>query len=48
VVAFWTADEKRHYFKIFKRAEEVVNEDLPPSWLLDALTASDGYDCECC
>jgi hypothetical protein len=48
VVAFWTADEKRHDFKIFKRAQEVVNEDLPPSWLLDALTAADGYDCECC
>lgn len=48
VVAFWTADEKRHQLKIFKRPEEVVDDDLPPAWLKDALAVSDELDGECC
>lgn len=47
VVAFWTADGTRHHFKVFKRVEDVVEDDLPPAWLKDALAASDGF-CECC
>jgi hypothetical protein len=48
VVAFWTSDEKRHHFKLFKRVEEVVNDDLPFAWLKDALAVPEGFDCECC
>jgi hypothetical protein len=47
VVAFWTSDEKRHHFKLFKRVEDVVSDDLPFAWLKDALSVPEGY-CECC
>ena len=47
VVAFWTAPERRHHFKIFKPAAEVVSDDLPPAWLKDALVVAEG-DCDCC
>jgi hypothetical protein len=46
VVAFWTADDRRHQFKLFKRVEEVVQDDLPFAWLRDALIWT-GED-ECC
>lgn len=47
VVAFWSEDGTRHQFKVFKRATEVVEDDLPPKWLKSALTASeeDGFSC---
>lgn len=48
VVGFWTAQDVRHHFKVFKRVEEVVESDLPPGWLKDALAASEGIECECC
>lgn len=47
VVAFWTAPDRRHHFKIFKPAAEIVSEDLPPAWLKDALVVGEG-DCDCC
>ena len=52
VVAFWTAqegqDDRRHHFKVFKPAAEVVPDDLPPAWLKDALVIPPGGDCDCC
>ena len=48
VVAFWTEDERRHQFKLFKPVAEVVMDDLPPRWLKDALAAIEGLGCECC
>ena len=48
VVAFWTASERRHHFKIFKPVAEIVNDDLPPAWLKDALVIPEGGDCDCC
>jgi hypothetical protein len=48
VVAFWTEGDKRHQFKLFKPAAEVVADDLPPAWLKNALVAVDGIGCECC
>lgn len=48
VVAFWTAPERRHHFKVFKSVAEVVPDDLPPAWLKDALLVPDGGDCDCC
>jgi nitrate reductase delta subunit len=48
LVAFWTADGTRHHFKVFKRMEEVAEDDLPPAWLKGALAASEGIACACC
>jgi hypothetical protein len=46
VVVFWTESEKRHLFRIFKEAGDVVLADLPPAWLKDALVGlSDGDGC---
>jgi len=44
-VAFWTADDRRHQFKLFKPVEAVVCDDLPFAWLLDSLAASADSDC---
>lgn len=41
VVAFWTDADTRHSFKLFKRVEEVLEEDLPPSWMKNALIANE-------
>jgi len=48
VVAFWTADETRHHFKLFKPVKEVVNDDLPFDWLMNSLAVTEGYDGGCC
>lgn len=47
VVGFWTADGTRHHYRVFKPVEDVIPEDLPPSWLRASL-AWDGFDCDCC
>lgn len=47
VIAFWPADGKRRRFKVFKPVAEVVYDDLPFAWLLDALV-DDGIDADCC
>jgi hypothetical protein len=47
VIAFWI-DERRHHFKVFKPIAQVVEEDLPPRWLLPSLAVPDGFDCDCC
>jgi hypothetical protein len=46
VVAFWTEDDRRHQFKLFKPVTEVTHDDLPFAWLRDALVST-GED-ECC
>ena len=48
VVAFWTENDKRHQFKLFKPVAEVVVDDLPPAWLKRALVAIEGMDLDCC
>jgi nitrate reductase delta subunit len=48
VVAFWDADGTRHQFKVFKRVEEVVEDDLPPGWLKSALIVDEDADFDCC
>jgi len=48
VVAFWTARDTRHHFKVFKPVAEVVEDDLPPSWMKNALIVVEGFGCECC
>jgi nitrate reductase delta subunit len=48
VIVFWTAADTRHQFKVFKPAAEVVREDLPPTWLKNALIVDGGAGWECC
>jgi hypothetical protein len=38
----------RHHFKIFKPLVEVVENDLPPAFMKNALIALDGADVDCC
>ena len=47
-VAFWTQGDRRHHFQVFKPVADVTEDDLPPSWMKDALVARDGEDCDCC
>ncbi len=47
IVTFWTATNTRHAFKAFKPAIEVTTEDLPPSWMKNAII-SDSDDLSCC
>jgi hypothetical protein len=47
-VTFWTRDNIRHHFTVFKAVEEVAEGDLPPAWLKDSIALSGGIDCPCC
>ena len=47
LVVFWTA-QGRHHFKIFKPLANVVEDDLPPAFMKNALVAIEGLDCDCC
>jgi hypothetical protein len=47
VIAFWIA-ERHYHFSIFKPLQEVLQEDLPPSWFKEALAVAPGTDCACC
>jgi nitrate reductase delta subunit len=46
-LVFWTA-AGRHHFKIFKPLADVVEDDLPPAFMKNALIAFEGIDCDCC
>jgi hypothetical protein len=47
VVIFWDAQGDCRRFKIFKRTEAVVPEDLPPRWMRRRL-ADGEYGDDCC
>lgn len=47
VVTFWTTPDRRHAFKVFKRVTDVVEDDLPPSWMKNAIV-DDGTSLACC
>lgn len=46
VVAFWTEDDRRHQFKLYKPMREVAYEDI--GWLIGSLTAHEGGGWDCC
>jgi nitrate reductase molybdenum cofactor assembly chaperone NarJ/NarW len=46
-IVFWTA-EGRHHFKVFKPLAEVVEDDLPPAFMKNALIWTEGLECGCC
>ena len=48
VIAFWTAEETRYRLKIFKPVADVVEDDLPVSWLLPSLIDYGDLGCDCC
>ena len=48
VVAFWTAPDVRHHFRIFKAAQDVTEDDLPPYWMKDRLVVDEIMGCPCC
>ena len=49
VIAFWNGAGTRHHIKVFKKAVDVVEDDLPPDWYRPALVVDDGapMDCGC-
>lgn len=48
VVAFWGDDGTRYRFKVFKPVAEVLEDDLPVSWLLPSLVDYGDLGCDCC
>ncbi len=48
VIAFWSAADKRHHYKVFKPVQEVSADDLPPYWMKDALAVPPDWACDCC
>ena len=48
IIAFWTEGDTRHHFKVFKPIADVVADDLPPTWMKNALIAVEGVGLECC
>ena len=46
-LVFWTG-AGRHHFKIFKPIADVIEDDLPPAFMKNALIALEGIDCDCC
>jgi len=47
VIAFWSDGNKRHHWKVFKPVAEVVEGDLPPSWMKDAIVVADDFEFDC-
>ena len=45
-VAFWTEDEKRHQFKLYKPAAEVIYDDI--GWLMGSPADHEGVGWDCC
>jgi hypothetical protein len=46
VVAFWTEDERRHQFKLYKPLREVQYDDV--GWLMGSPVAHQGSSWDCC
>jgi hypothetical protein len=46
-IVFWS-ERGRHHYKIFKPLADVVEDDLPPAFMKNALVAPEGIDCDCC
>jgi len=46
-IAFWTP-AGRHHFKVFKPLADVVEDDLPPAFMKNALIWAEGIECSCC
>ncbi len=47
-VGFWTDEETRYHFRIFKPVAAVVADDLPFAWQKEALALPPDWACDCC
>lgn len=48
VVVFWSEGDTRHSFKVFKPVTAVVEDDLPPWWMKNAIAVSEDFEPGCC
>jgi hypothetical protein len=48
LVGFWTDEEARYHFRIFKPLAAIAAADLPFAWQKDALAVPPDWQCECC
>ena len=48
LIVFQCADGLKRHYRFFKPAAEVVEDDLPPSWMKDGLITPEGFQCSCC
>ena len=46
VVAFWTEDDRRHQFKLYKPLRDVRYDDI--GWLIGSPASHDGSSWDCC
>jgi hypothetical protein len=46
VVAFWTEDDQRHQFKLYKPMKDVRYDDI--GWLMGGAASHDGAGWDCC
>jgi len=47
-ITFWSGNDLRHQYRVFKPAHAVTAADLPPWWMKDALIVEDFPFCDCC
>lgn len=47
-IVFWTGNSAEHRYRVFKGADIVSSDDLPPWWMKDALIIDDYPHCDCC
>jgi len=48
LIVFQCADGLKRHYRIFKPAADVSEDDLPPSWMKQALITPEGFQCSCC
>src|ERR1700742_3052955 len=46
VVAFWSEDDRRHQFKLYKPLAEIAYDDI--GWLIGSPQSHDGTGWDCC
>jgi len=46
-LVFWS-EVGRHHYTIFKPLAEVIEDDLPPAFMKNALVRPEALDCGCC
>jgi hypothetical protein len=47
-ITFWTGNDLRHQYRVFKPAQDVTQMDLPPWWMKDAIIVDEFPFCDCC
>jgi hypothetical protein len=47
-ISFWIGNDREHRYRVFKPADRVALDDLPPWWMRDALVLDEFPFCDCC